>query len=62
MSHIVVNCMGDQCPVPVVKTMKALAAMTEPGTLEIHVDYGLDVNYEFLADCKIAITATSLNQ
>lgn len=30
--------------------------------LEIHVDYALDVNYEFLADCKIAITATSLKQ
>ena len=29
MSHIVVNCMGDQCPIPVVKTMKALAAMKE---------------------------------
>lgn len=30
--------------------------------LEIYVDYALDVNYEFLADCKIAITATSLKQ
>ena len=30
--------------------------------LEISVDYALDVNYEFLADCKIAITATSLKE
>ncbi len=28
--------------------------------VEILVDYGLDVNYEFLADCKIVITAHSL--
>lgn len=43
MSNIIVNCMGDQCPIPVVKTMKAIAAMTEPGTLEIHVDYEVPV-------------------
>ena len=29
---------------------------------EIHVDYALDINYEFVADCKIAITATSLKE
>ena len=28
MRIITVNAMGDQCPIPVVKTMKALAAMT----------------------------------
>ena len=43
MSNIIVNAMGDQCPVPVVKTMKAIEAMTEPGTLEIHVDYEVPV-------------------
>jgi uncharacterized beta-barrel protein YwiB (DUF1934 family) len=26
----------------------------------VHVDYALDVNYEFLADCKITITVTAL--
>lgn len=26
----------------------------------IHVDYALDINYEFLADCKISIEVTSL--
>ena len=43
MSSIIVNAMGDQCPVPVVKTMKAIAAMTQPGTLEVHVDYEVPV-------------------
>ncbi len=36
--NIVVNAIGDACPLPVVKTMKAAAAMTEPGILEVHVD------------------------
>ena len=30
--------------------------------LLVHVDYALDVNYEFLADCKITITATALKE
>ncbi len=38
MGNIVVNAVGDQCPVPVVKATRALREMTEPGTLEIHVD------------------------
>ena len=63
MSHIVVNCMGDQCPIPVVKTMKALAAMTEPGTLEIHVDYEVPVQNlsRFAADRKLPVTAEKLD-
>ncbi len=28
--------------------------------MDIRVDYALDINYEFLADCKIAIAVTSL--
>ena len=43
MNNIVVNAMGDQCPIPVVKTMKAIEAMTEPGTVEVHVDYEVPV-------------------
>ena len=39
-----------------------IALKMNESKLEIQVDYGLDVNYEFLADCKIAITATSLKQ
>ena len=63
MSHIVVNCMGDQCPIPVVKTMKALAAMTGPGTLEIHVDYEVPVQNlsRFAADRKLPVTAEKLD-
>ena len=38
MGTIIVNAVGEQCPIPVVKTAKALEAMTGPGALEIHVD------------------------
>ena len=35
---IVVNALGEQCPIPVVKATRALRAMTEPGVLEVLVD------------------------
>lgn len=35
---ITVNAMGDQCPIPVIKTRKAMQALTGPDTLEILVD------------------------
>lgn len=38
MSKVVVNAVGEQCPIPVVKATRALRQMREPGTLEIHVD------------------------
>lgn len=38
MANIVVNAIGEQCPVPVVKATKALKEMRESGTLEVHVD------------------------
>lgn len=38
MEKIIVNAMGEQCPIPVVKATRALLEMTEPGTLEVHVD------------------------
>ena len=38
MGKIVVNALGEQCPIPVVKATRALREMTEPGTLEVHVD------------------------
>jgi len=38
MSKIVVNAVGDQCPIPVVKATRALREMRESGTLEVHVD------------------------
>ena len=38
MAEILVNAMGEQCPMPVVKATKALREMTEPGTVEVLVD------------------------
>ena len=38
MGKIVVNAVGEQCPIPVVKATRALRGMTEPGILEVHVD------------------------
>lgn len=38
MGNVVVNAMGEQCPIPVVKATRALREMREPGTLEVRVD------------------------
>lgn len=38
MNKVIVNAIGDACPVPVVKATHALRDMKEPGTLEVHVD------------------------
>lgn len=38
MANIVVNAVGEQCPIPVVKAARALREMRSPGTLEVHVD------------------------
>ena len=35
---IIVNAIGDTCPIPVVKTKKAIEALTQPDTVEILVD------------------------
>ena len=35
---VTVNAMGDKCPVPVIKTKKALDALTAPETIEVLVD------------------------
>ncbi len=43
MSNIIVNAMGEACPIPVVKATRALRAMQEPGTLEIQVDNAVAV-------------------
>lgn len=63
MSNIIVNAMGDQCPIPVVKTMKAIAAMTEPGTLEIHVDYEVPVQNlsRFAADRGLPVSSEKVD-
>ena len=38
MGTVVVNAVGEQCPIPVVKATRALREMREPGILEVHVD------------------------
>ena len=38
MEKIIVDAMGDTCPIPVVKTKNAIKNMKESGTVEIHVD------------------------
>jgi TusA-related sulfurtransferase len=38
VEKIIVNAVGDACPIPVVKTMKALNEMEGGGIIEIHVD------------------------
>ena len=38
MGTVIVNAVGEQCPIPVVKATRALREMEEPGRLEVHVD------------------------
>jgi selenium metabolism protein YedF len=38
MKNVVVKAIGDACPVPVVKTIKALKDMENGSTIEVHVD------------------------
>ena len=41
-----------------IDTQRINLEMTE-SKMDIKVDYALDINYEFLADCKISIAVTS---
>ena len=63
MNIITVNAIGDQCPIPVVKTMKAVAAMTEPGTLEVHVDSEIPVQnlIRFAADRGLSVASEKMD-
>ena len=38
MANVIVNAVGDACPLPVVKANQAIREMTENGQLEVHVD------------------------
>ena len=38
MKKIKVDAMGDQCPIPVIKTKKALGEIKETTLVEVHVD------------------------
>ena len=61
---IVVDALGDQCPIPVVKAMKAVAAMTEPGTLEVHVDGEVPVQnlIRFAADRGLSVDSEKMDE
>ncbi|NCB31171.1 MAG: sulfurtransferase-like selenium metabolism protein YedF [Clostridia bacterium] len=53
MKTIVVNAMGDACPIPVVKATKALNEIKEAGVVEVHVDNEIAVqNLNRLAGSK----------
>ena len=53
MEKMIINAVGDQCPIPVVKTTKALNALTGAATLEVHVDNEIAVqNLTKLANSK----------
>lgn len=70
MSKVVVNAVGDQCPLPVVKATRALKEMKEPGVLEVHVDneiavqnltrmasgYRLEAKAEKIAEKEFTVT------
>ena len=45
MKKIKVDAMGDQCPIPVIKTKKALKEITETTLVEVHVDNEISVQY-----------------
>ncbi len=50
---ITVECRGEQCPIPVVKTLKAIGEMKEAGTIQTHVDNETAVqNLTRLAESK----------
>ena len=53
MAKVVVNAVGDQCPIPVVKATKAIKEMKEAGIVEVHVDNEIAVqNLTKLANSK----------
>ena len=53
MGKVIVNAVGDQCPIPVVKANHALKEMKEPGVLEVQVDNEMAVqNLCRLAESK----------
>ena len=54
---ITVNAMGDNCPIPVIKTKKAMQALTGPDTIEVLVDNEIAVqNVTKMASSSFKIT------
>ena len=62
MGRIVVNAIGEQCPIPVVKATRALRSMTEAGELEIRVDNEIAVQNltRMAAGHKLAVRSEKL--
>lgn len=70
MGKTVVNALGEQCPIPVVKATRALREMKEAGTLEVRVDneiavqnltrmaagHGLDARWEKAGEKEYVVT------
>ena len=59
MGTVVVNAVGEQCPIPVVKATRALREMAGPGILEVHVDNEIAVQNltRMAAGHKLAATS-----
>ena len=59
----IVKALGEQCPIPVVKSLHALEEMTEPGTLEVHVDNEIAVQNltKMAGSRKLTAKADKLN-
>ena len=55
----IVNALGEQCPIPVVKSLHALQEMHEPGTLEVHVDNEIAVQNLIKMAGSRKLTATT---
>jgi len=59
MEHVVVNAIGEQCPLPVVKADQAMKKLTGPGVVEVLVDNATAVeNLKRLAaqkNCKVDV-------
>jgi selenium metabolism protein YedF len=64
MSKVVVNAVGEQCPIPVVKATHALQEMKEPGVLEVHVDNEIAVqNLQRMASGhKLSVKSEKLDE
>ena len=54
---ITVNAIGDTCPIPVVKTKKAIEALTQPDTVETLADNEIAV--ENLKKHSLRISSTT---
>ncbi|MBQ7797273.1 MAG: sulfurtransferase-like selenium metabolism protein YedF [Lachnospiraceae bacterium] len=44
MANVIVNALGEQCPIPVVKATRALKDLKEAGIIEVHVDNEIAVS------------------